>query len=177
MAIRQNLAAAGVDVGDMDEETLMRFALKMFADEGEADDIAGEFADQLLGKGGEESDEDRNEDDNEGAFSQWVAQQAEEKASKRQPGKDLPTPADSEGKPSATPPNKRPPIPASMVGATSVNNTSPVHDRGRKRKADDPVEENIAKRPVRRFDAPTAASKARIAGPAVGKVIRRGRKG
>lgn len=168
MAIQQNLAAAGVNVKGMDEDTLMRFAMKMFAGGGDADDVVGEFAEQLLGgKPTEEAEEDadQTEEEKENGFAGWVRNQAEEKATKKQDTHDLPTPADSQGKPSASPPDKRPAENGSVL-------------RGTKRKADSAV--GLTGEPkraaTRRFDAPTAASKARSVSGAA-PATRKGRKG
>jgi hypothetical protein len=177
MAIRQNLAAAGVNIKGMDEDTLMRFAMKMFAGEGEADEVVGEFAQQLLGGGKgdgveEEEEEDEKTEDEENGFAGWVQKQAAEKASnKEQKNRDLPTPADSQGRPSASPPDKC--LEKEMTDAES--SAGPQAQRGVKRKADSAIHFKEPKRAARRFDAPTAASKARsISGAAP---ARRGRKG
>jgi len=70
MALRQHLAAAGMKVNGMDEQALLQFTQRMFAGgSGDADDIAGELADDLLGRG-EEDEED------EGLLN-WVSKQVE----------------------------------------------------------------------------------------------------
>jgi hypothetical protein len=173
MAIKQNLAAAGVNVKGMDEETLMRFAMKMFAGEGEGDDLVGEMADQLLGgqRGDATDNETEDTENEESGFAGWVQKQAEEKAAKKEQVRgELPTPADSEGKPSASPPENR-------TGKGIAAARDGEEQRGTKRKADDgAVHVSEAKRAARRFDAPTAASKARAISSA-GPASRKGRKG
>jgi hypothetical protein len=163
MAIQQNLAAAGVNVNGMDEETLMRFAMKMFTGEGEAGDVVGEFADQLLsGRNGDTAEdieeEDAQTEDEEHGFAGWVQKQAEEKASKKEREKrDLPTPTDSQGKPSASPPEKRPEKDVTATESSKLSDRL----RGTKRKADSAAHLDEPKRSARRFDAPTVATKAR----------------
>jgi hypothetical protein len=175
MAIQQNLASAGINTKGLDEQTLMSFAMKMFAGGGEGgDDLIGELTDQLLGGRKVQDDEDENEEedavteDEEAGFAGWVQKQAKEKAAKKDSA-ELPTPADSYGKPSASPPDKR------EKAKTADAEAGAEIQRGRKRKADGPAEAEKPKRPARRFDAPTAASKARSAVPA--PATRRGRKG
>jgi hypothetical protein len=174
MALRQNLAHIGIDVNGMNEESLLRFASKMLSGEAEADDIAGELADELLKEGDEEENEEETVDAgaSKNAFASWATKEAEARASTRGEQGNL-TPPKSYGEPSASPPDKktngnRPPTPAEI--ARKEDGT-----RGTKRKADGAVEEDCAaKRPARRFDAPTAASKARVVAPA--KAGRKGRK-
>jgi hypothetical protein len=178
MALRQNLANIGIDVKNMDEEALLRFASKMLSGEAEADDIAGELADELLKEGEEEEDEEQNADAgaSTNALASWATKQAEARASTRTEKGNL-TPPKSYGEPSASPPDKkangnRPPTPAE----NTLNEESKDNGiRGTKRKADRAAEDDkAAKRPARRFHAPTAASQARVIAPA--KAGRKGRK-
>jgi hypothetical protein len=68
MALKEQLSAAGLKVNGMDEQTLLQFAERMFAGGGDdADDIAGELADDLLGR---DEDEDRA-----GGLVDWVSKQ------------------------------------------------------------------------------------------------------
>jgi hypothetical protein len=182
MALSQNLAALGIDIKGMDTETLLSFASKMISGEAEADDIAGELAEELLKQGEAEEDEDEEADAETGAptyaFSSWVAREAEARASAREKQGNL-TPPKSSGKPSASPPEKtattnRPPTPAEK--GLSADGAS-EETRGLKRKADRAVDEDQnTKRPARSFDAPTAASKARSSAPPT-KPWKKGRKG
>lgn len=69
-ALREQLSAAGLTVNGMDENTLLQFAQRMFAGGGDdADDIAGELADDLLGR--EEAV------DEEGGLVDWVSKKVE----------------------------------------------------------------------------------------------------
>lgn len=155
MALRQNLASIGVDVNGMDEESLLRFASKMLSGEAEADDIAGELTDELL-KGGEEEDEEEEEN----AFASWATELAEARASTRGENEKM-TPPKSSGAPSASPPDKK---------ASEARLPTPLQDdgiRGTKRKSESAADEHsTAKRPARRFETPTASSKARVVAPA-----------
>lgn len=174
MALRQNLANIGTNVNGMDEESLLRFASKMLSGEAEADDVAGELADELL-KEGEEEDED-GEEDAEGAptFVSWATELAKTRAITRGEKGNM-TPPKSTGAPSASPPDKK------ASGAQPLAPTDgPLQDgvvRGTKRKPEEEADGNsMSKRPaplppapllpVRRFGAPTAASKARVVAPA-----------
>lgn len=175
MALRQNLASIGIDVNGMNEEALLGFASKMLSGEAEADDIAGELADELLKEGEDDEDEEEESTDAvapKNALASWATKQAEARASTRS-GKDNVTPPKSSGVPLASPSDKkvngiRPPTPI-------ANSLQKEDMRGTKRKADSAAEEDsMAKRPARRFDAPTAASKARVVAPA--KTGRKGKK-
>lgn len=170
MALRQNLANIGINVNGMDEESLLRFASKMLSGEAEADDIAGELADELL-KEGEDDDEDDGEDV-EGAptLASWATELAKTRASTRGEKGNV-TPPKSYGAPSASPPGNK------ANGARQLITTeTPLQDddiRGTKRKSEGEADGNSkAKRPAplplvpRRFNAPTAASKARVVAPA-----------
>lgn len=178
MALRQNLANIGIDINGMDEESLFRLASKLLSGEAEADDIAGELADELLKEDENEEDEAESSDRRvpKNAFASWATKQAEARASTHgeQGGW---TPPKSSGKPSASPPDKdangiRLPTPAESVLSEDSKDDG---TRGTKRKADSAAEVDISsKRPARRLDAPTAASKARVVAPA--KAVRRGRK-
>lgn len=69
-ALKEQLSAAGLKVNGMDEQTLLQFAERMFAGDGEdADDIAGQLADDLLGR---EEDEDRAD-----GLVDWVSKQVD----------------------------------------------------------------------------------------------------
>ncbi|KAF1988717.1 hypothetical protein K402DRAFT_391431 [Aulographum hederae CBS 113979] len=71
-ALQRNLAGKG-GVGKLDEGALLGYLQRMMTDEGAADDVAGELADQLF-----DIDEDgEDEDEEEGGLSSWVAQQVE----------------------------------------------------------------------------------------------------
>jgi len=72
MALRKNLESLGLDVANINEETLLQVAARMLANEGEADDILGELTEGLLGDEEEENDGDQ--------FSQWVSKQVEKTA-------------------------------------------------------------------------------------------------
>ena len=188
MAIQQNLQAAGINVKGMDEQTIMAMAMKMFAggsEEGAGDDMIGEMAEQLLGGcgAGDAHDDDESAaatEDEETGFAGWVHKQAQAKATAKDKREhehehDLPTPTDSTGKPSASPPEKVKPAGKSErqemdveveaeAEAGAEQDIALEKTRGTKRKADSAaVEDKGAKRTAnaRRFDAPTAASKAR----------------
>jgi hypothetical protein len=183
MALRQNLAAAGIDVNGLDEETLVSFAMRMFAGEEEGDDVAGELVDQLIGQEEDQADEEGEEIQGDG-FSKWVVQQAETQASKRGAKSVQTPPGDTQASSSqldTTPKARRPPTPKS---SSSTENKSPdekptatSETRGSKRKAEAPIEATKSKRPARGFDAPTTASKARTMASGSSKPTRKGRKG
>ncbi|KAE9986462.1 hypothetical protein EG328_005688 [Venturia inaequalis] len=174
MALRQNLANIGINVNGMDEESLLRFASKMLSGEAEADDIAGELADELLQEG-EEADED-GEEDAEGAptFVSWATELAKTRASTRGE-KDTTTSAESSWAPSKSPPDNK-----TNVAQPLTPTEGPLQDvgiRGTKRKLEGQADGNSTSKrlaplppasliPVRRFGAPTAASKARVVAPA-----------
>jgi hypothetical protein len=193
-AIAQNLKAAGISTKGMDEQTIMAMAMKMFSGGEGADDLIGELADQLLGgKKGDSAHEEEDEatEDEEAGFAGWVQKQAEQKAAKKTQEHDLPTPTDSLGKPSASPPDKRAKqkkgieIEADVEVEANVGaeNDLVVEKRqGTKRKAESVTELEVGtfKKAARRFDAPTAASKARAASgsaPVPATAKRKGRKG
>ncbi|TID23487.1 hypothetical protein E2P81_ATG03058 [Venturia nashicola] len=168
MALRQNLANIGINVNGMDEESLLRFASQMLSGDADADDVAGQFADELL-KEGEEGDDDDDEDiEGASTFASWATGLAKNRASTRG-DKDNMTPPENSGAPSASPPDR-------ANGAQPQTRTErPLQDggiRGTKRKPDGDADGNsTAKRlaplpPARRFGAPTAASKARVVAPA-----------
>jgi len=71
MALKQRLAAAGLKVNGLDEQALLQFAQRMLAvgDSGDADDIVGELADDLL-------DRDEEDEEEEGLVN-WVSKQVE----------------------------------------------------------------------------------------------------
>jgi hypothetical protein len=187
MVLREKLSAAGLK--DLDEASLMRFAARMFAGDGEADDIAGELAEELL----------EQEDENDGGeITEWVSQQVQ--SSKRGAVEDPLSPVEEPPKLlpfASTPAGRRPPTPASTATSSSAdvplpeaNTSSPRGQKrkadlsaeapsqtktkrslapsssvstvqGKKRKADPDDEPPQPKRPARSFDAPTAASKSR----------------
>ncbi|KAF2430832.1 hypothetical protein EJ08DRAFT_733848 [Tothia fuscella] len=177
MALRQQMAAQGLT--GVDEDMLMAFASRMLAGEGEADDIAGELADNLL-----EQEEENEEDEAEGgALSQWVSQQVQ--TSKGATTTDdtplTPTKTGAVAMPphEDTPVHRRPPTPASTATSSSVDSSSqpgtqaaPVHDspiegtppRGQKRKAVTDIEE---KRTPDKKNARASSPQPQVVSPAV----------
>jgi hypothetical protein len=143
-ALRQHLQAQGVNMKDIDESMLLQMATRMFANEGEADDIAGELADNLLQR-------EEDEEEESGGFVGWIANQVNasqngavklDQAEAEAP--QLPTPSQSSGH--------------------SSRSANDVLNKAEKRKADSAAigqEAPKPKRPAHSFAAPTAASKAR----------------
>jgi hypothetical protein len=158
-ALRQNLAAAGGPLADMDPQQLLEYVRRMAAGEGDGDDVAGEMAEALLeGEGEDEEDEAGAE----GKVSSWVAQQR-------------PTKPTTQETPTSNNHTNRPPTPPSSEANRSVrvseSTTKPLEPdtkKSLKRKADKVVEPEAAtkvvkKRATRSFDAPTASSQAKAA--------------
>jgi hypothetical protein len=156
-ALRQNLAAAGGPLADMDPQQLLEYVRRMAAGEDHGDDIAGEMAEALL--------EGEDEEDEAGAgekVSSWVAQQR-------------PTKPATQETPTADDHTNQPPTPPSSEANRSVrlseSTTKPVEPdtkKSLKRKADEVVEPGVVtkvvkKRVMRSFDAPTASSQAKAA--------------
>ncbi|KAI9688233.1 MAG: hypothetical protein M1822_001739 [Bathelium mastoideum] len=65
-ALGEKLVASGMGEG-MDQDTLLRYAMRMLSNEGNSDDIAGELATNLLGKA--------TEGPEAAGISQWLGQQ------------------------------------------------------------------------------------------------------
>ncbi|KIW00570.1 uncharacterized protein PV09_07924 [Verruconis gallopava] len=202
MAIKKNLAAAGINTNGIDEQTLTGMAMKLFAGAGGRgetnEDILDVFTDQILGGGGKKGQadsgveqlrekEEAEEGEGENGFVGWVQRQAKEKAAQREQTQekhgdapDLPTPESSYGKPSTSPPEKVGPTEESADAAQRVVQTRET--RGTKRKADGTGPAPEARTATRRrFDAPTASSRAKATATATSSgadaAARRSRKG
>lgn len=61
-ALQRNLAAAGGPLTGMDPEQLLQFAMRMMGDQSAGDEIAGELANDILGRGGGDDDDEEEED-------------------------------------------------------------------------------------------------------------------
>lgn len=193
-ALQENLAASGAAPAGLDQATLLKYALRMLSGEGEADDIAGELADDLF----EQADGDDDPDAED--IAAWAAKQKGhvENGEEKQPGAgdddDVDEASESEPKTKAaalppTPPTTQPisredgastakkgkkketaqPAPASAAAGT----------RSRKRKAAEPAPEDEPpptrpKRATRSYAAQTATSKAKSAGRGGGGKGKRG---
>lgn len=174
-ALRQNLAASGGPLANMDPQQLLEYVKRMAAGEGDGDDVAGEMAEALLRGGGDDDDEEGTGAEDE--IQSWVAQQRPTGNTTTQ---ESPNPENQ---------SERPPTPPSSEANRSVRvtetTTKPIEPdtkKSLKRKADKDVDSEAPtkvakKRATRSFDAPTASSQARAA-PVKAKTERtlRGRK-
>ncbi|EKG15112.1 hypothetical protein MPH_07709 [Macrophomina phaseolina MS6] len=169
-ALEENLASLGAVPADLDRSTLMEYVLRMFSGEGEADDIAGQLAEDMF--------ERAEEDDPEGKqIAEWAAKQKGKPESGDQQ-------ESADGKVEASGPKRKnravlPPTPPAGQDETSGAETqekrkaskepaaSTVADgsRSRKRKASEPAPDDEppprSKRATRSYAAPTSSSKSK----------------
>ncbi|KAK7551469.1 hypothetical protein BKA81DRAFT_402685 [Phyllosticta paracitricarpa] len=181
-ALQENLSAAGAAPAGLDQNSLLNYALRMLNGDEEADDIAGEMADEMF-----EAD-----DDSEGhEVAEWVEKQ---KASTTKNGHDTeaaneadhaasqskqedlrPTASSAQGEPQHPPSDPQNTKTAASSVGTAV--TAGPSGASRKRKADEPEPDAAAppptkaKRAMHAYEATTASSRARSskAGKASGK--------
>lgn len=167
MVLRQKMADAGLT--GIDEEMLMSSISRMLTQDGEADDIAGELAEELLVQEGDDEDEEGGGANP--ALTEWVSKQAQSaKVGSEQPL--TPTESTSIAVPSeATPAHRRPPTPASTATSSSVDlslstirvarppQPPAASPRGQKRKADAAEEKRTPKKGTR-AQSPKAAAPA-----------------
>ncbi|KAF2271519.1 uncharacterized protein EI97DRAFT_437767 [Westerdykella ornata] len=177
-ALQRNLAAAGGPLTGMDPQQLLQFAMRMMNDEAAGDDIAGELADDLLGRLPEEGDDD---EEPPADIMEWLSKN-------RPPHREISPETDiASANPSlkSPPVERRPPTPPVCEANTAhakdklkhqggarvstpvvlEQNRSSLSSNQPKRKAKDGVdsinETSPRKRATRSYDAPTAASQAR----------------
>lgn len=190
--LQERLAAAGGPLNGMDPQQLLQFAMRMATNKDAGDDIAGEMADEMLGMGDEEEDEEAEE-----KLLSWVAEQRD--TSKHPPNGDSTVDAPVPESPAASGDSKRPPTPPSSVanrsirvsdgarkdsGTSAENSEAPTKSKTlevkqvtRKRKAADTADTEeptitTKRRATRSYDAPTTSSQARTTAP---KTTRSGR--
>lgn len=175
-ALQENLAKSGAAPAGLDQSTLLRYALRMFSGEGEADDIAGELAEDLF--------EQAEEDDPEGkSLAAWASQQKgrpenddEEESGASLNGVSEPVPKSEAALPPTPPTNEA----SGTEGKGKKKNTEATEStsvasglRPRKRKAAEPEPDDEPpprpKRATRSYAAPTASSKSRTVGSKGGK--------
>ncbi|KAK8205097.1 hypothetical protein HDK77DRAFT_318554 [Phyllosticta capitalensis] len=167
-ALQENLSVAGGAPAGLDQNTLLKYALRMLNGEGQADDIAGDMADDLF----EQVDEDS--DGNE--IAEWVSKQKNGQA-------DVAATDDAEHGSSQSKNVELPPTPptaaqcaaedasASKKTRTAAGNAATAGPSGsRKRKAEDAAPDSAPpptkpKRAAgRSYAAATASSKAKSNG-------------
>ncbi|OJD31401.1 nuclear polyadenylated rna-binding protein nab2 [Diplodia corticola] len=169
-ALQENLAATGAAPAGLDQSTLLKYALRMLSGEGEADDIAGELAEDLF--------EQAEEDDPEGKnIAEWAAKQKDrpDNGDEEESGASLdgvsgpvrkskttlpPTPPTNEASGTEGKGKKKAvEVPAPTSVASGL--------RSRKRKAAEAVPDDEPpprpKRATRSYAAPTASSKSKTA--------------
>ncbi|KAJ4295046.1 hypothetical protein N0V90_007054 [Kalmusia sp. IMI 367209] len=176
-ALQSRLAAAGGPLSGMDPQQLLQFALRMANDQDAGDDIAGEMAEEMLGQGEEEDDEEA-----EANLLSWVSQQRDGSKTETAKGESAAPPS-----PEVARDGRRPPTPPSSQANRSVrdtddimtddnptamnviaskrNHTLEVKQTSRKRKADESTDTAVSskKRATKSYDAPTTASQAKAA--------------
>ncbi|GME64503.1 hypothetical protein GTA08_BOTSDO12277 [Neofusicoccum parvum] len=178
-ALQENLEASGAAQAGLDQSTLLKYALKMLSGEDEADDIAGELADEMFDQAEEEDPEGKD-------IAEWATKQRThpENGEKKQSGVGDDEASESEPKSKATlpptPPTTNPaqdessgPKKGKKKDTEEPPATSAAGTRSRKRKASEPAPDDEPpprpKRATRSYAAPTATSKAKTAGGKGGK--------
>lgn len=170
-ALQENLAASGAAPAGLDQATLMKYLLQMVSGEGEADDIAGQLAEDLFENADEEDPEGKN-------IAEWAAKQkgkpenGDEKVEVSEGGPKSkaalpPTPPEGQDETSAIGKKGKN---AAKEGSTT---TTAAGSRSRKRKASEPAPDDEPpprpKRATRSYAAPTTSSKSKTASGKGGK--------
>ncbi|KAF2745462.1 hypothetical protein M011DRAFT_469519 [Sporormia fimetaria CBS 119925] len=120
-ALQKNMAAAGGPLSGMDPHQLLQFVTRMMNNEGAADDIAGELANDLLAQGADDEDEDDAGEPSEDMLD-WLSKQRNGKP---------PTPPSSERE-TADDPKTEGTGRARTQGMTSVGATAAASKRSAK---------------------------------------------
>lgn len=174
-ALQSRLAEAGGPLSGMDPQQLLDFAMRMATGKDAGDDIAGEMADAMLNQGEVDDEEDPEAEAN---LLSWVAQQ---RNSGTGPSATAPDSTANNIRAAPAPSEETINAEASQGGIKAGQNETKGHPRTNtalKRKAGDDNEVELSSKPVKKrvtrtFDAPTAASQAKITSS---KTTRSGRK-
>lgn len=162
-SLQRQLATVGGPLSGMDPQQLLEFAMRMMSDKDAGDDIAGEMADAIL-----EGEEDEEEAGAEGSLLSWVAQQRNANQDTKEVAPTSPVAANHRERP-PTPPSSdaNRTIRASVKTARFVETSA---ESSLKRRAVDEAEDEdegatkmVKKKITRSFNAPTAASQAKVA--------------
>ncbi|KAL1646606.1 hypothetical protein SLS58_003192 [Diplodia intermedia] len=169
-ALEENLAATGAAPAGLDQSTLLKYALRMLSGEGEADDIAGELAEDLFEQAEEEDPEGKN-------IAEWAAKQKD----RPENGDEEESSASLGGAPEAVRKSK-----AALPPTPPTNEASGTEGKGKKKAVEVPAPTSVAsglrsrkrkaaeagpddeppprpKRATRSYAAPTASSKSKTA--------------
>ena len=176
-ALKEQLSAMGLKVNGLDEQTLLRSAERLFTGGGEnADDIVGELAHDLLGRGEEE--------ETSGGLVDWVSKQVEAAHSSDEPVADDTDKVTNDGEtkkeksllqqvldPSQSS-NAVEPWPPPALPADKI---SPPKRKAEKVDDDFEAEAPQSKRRAPSYAAPTTASKAKNVAPIAANGGRKGK--